>query len=84
MLRVILDWYSHQNIDDHHLSFSKDARWYSEILLPSPFLPRFQKDLFSESYTHADGAIKHFTVGKSGRDHFQDKGNPQWNQYQVI
>ena len=45
MLRVILDWYSHQNIDDHPLSFSKDARWYSEILLPSPFLPRFQKEL---------------------------------------
>lgn len=67
LLRIILDWYSQQNLENHPLSFSKDARWYSELLLPSPFLPRFKSDPLSESYTHADGAIGHFTIGKSGK-----------------
>ena len=82
ILRVILDWYSHQNIDHHPLSFSKDARWYSEILLPSPFLPRFQKDPLSESYTHADGAIGHFTIGKSGKGDINLSANA--NQLVII
>jgi hypothetical protein len=67
MLRIILDWFSQQVSNKHPLSFSKDARWYSEILLPSPFLPRFRKDRLAESYTHADGAIGHFTIGLSGK-----------------
>ena len=82
ILRIILDWYSHQNINDHPLSFTKDARWYSEILLPSPFLPRFQKDPLSETYTHADGAIGHFTVGKSGKGDINL--SPNSNQLVII
>ena len=57
MLRIVLDWFSQQVSNKHPLSFSKDARWYTEILLPSPFLPRYRKDRLAESYTHADGAI---------------------------
>jgi hypothetical protein len=67
MLRLILDWFSRQPPSDHQLSFEKDARWYSEILLPSQFLPRFQKDPQAESYTHADGLIGHFSIGRSGK-----------------
>ena len=67
MLRLILDWFSRQASSDHQLSFEKGARWYSEILLPSQFLPRFQTDPQAESYTHADGVIGHFTIGREGK-----------------
>ena len=67
MLRLILDWFSKQPASDHQLSFEKGARWYSEILLPSQFLPRYQKDPQAEAYTHADGVIGHFSVGRSGK-----------------
>ncbi len=67
MLRLILDWFSRQPTSNHQLSFEKDARWYSEILLPSQFLPRYQKDPNSEAYTHADGVIGHFQIGKTGQ-----------------
>jgi hypothetical protein len=66
MLRLILDWFSKQEFADHPLSFAKDSRWCSEILLPSPFQPRFRSDPLSEAYTHADGAIGHFTIGRFG------------------
>ena len=67
MLRLILDWFSRQPTSEHKLSFEEGARWYSEILLPPPFLPRFQKDPQAESYTHADGVIGHFSMGRSGK-----------------
>ncbi len=67
MLRLILDWFSGQPLSDHPLSFEKDARWYSELLLPSPFLPTFQKDPNAEAHTHADGVIGHFSIGRSGK-----------------
>ena len=67
LLRLILDWFSRQPASDHPLSFEKSARWYSELVLPSQFLPRFQKDPNAESYTHADGVIGHFSIGRSGK-----------------
>ena len=67
MLRLILDWFSRQPASTHQLSFEEGARWYSEILLPSQFLPRFQTDPQAEAYTHADGMIGHFSVGHSGK-----------------
>ena len=67
MLRLTLDWFSKQPASDHQLSFEKGARWYSEMLLPSQFLPRYQKDPQAEAYTHADGVIGHFSVGLSGK-----------------
>ena len=67
MLRLILDWFSRQPPADHRLSFEKGARWYSEILLPSQFLPGFQADPLAESHTHADGVIGHFAIGRSGK-----------------
>ena len=67
MLRLTLDWFSQQPRKRHPLSFRKDARWYSELLLPSQFLATFRRDPLSESYTHADGAIGHFSIGRSGK-----------------
>lgn len=67
MLRLILDWFSQQGSENHPLSFEKDSKWYSEILLPSPFPPRFRKDPLAEADSHADGAIGHFTIGKSSK-----------------
>lgn len=67
MLRLVLDWF-HSGIQyDHPLAFYEDSNWYSEALLPSQFKPRSQKDSLGESYTHADGAIGHFTIGGSGK-----------------
>ena len=66
MLRLILDWFSRQPASSHPLSFENDARWYSDLLLPSQFLPRFQTDPQAESYTQADGVIGHFSIGRSG------------------
>lgn len=67
LLRIILDWFSKQRLDDHPLAFSESARWFSEALLPSAFLPRSRQDPLGESWTHADGVIGQFTVGTVGR-----------------
>lgn len=67
MLRLLLDWFSGQPASNHQLSFEKGARWYSALLLPSQFLPRYQRDPQAETYTHADGVIGHFSVGRSGK-----------------
>jgi hypothetical protein len=82
MLRLILDWFSRQPTSDHQLSFEKDARWYSEMLLPSQFLPRFQTDPLAESYTHADGVIGHFSIGRSGKGDIDL--HPDAKQFAVI
>ena len=82
MLRLILDWFSRQPTSNHQLSFEKGARWYSEILLPSQFLPRFQKDPQAESYTHADGVIGHFSIGRSGKGDIDLR--PDAKQFVVI
>lgn len=68
MLRLILDWFSIQPPSGHPLSFEKKARWYSEILLPSQFPARFQKDPNAEVSTHADGVIGHFSIGRSEKN----------------
>ncbi len=67
MLRLVLDWFSRQPADSHPLSFGPGARWFSEALLPLPFLARWRGDKLAESYTHADGAIGHFQIGGSGK-----------------
>lgn len=82
MLRLILDWFSRQAPSNHQLSFEKGSRWHSEMLLPSPFLPRFQADPQAESYTHADGVIGHFTTGRSGKGDIDLR--PDARQFVVI
>jgi hypothetical protein len=62
MLRLVLDWFDRNRDLQHELAFEPGSSWYSEALLPSRFLPTFRGDPLSESYTHADGLIGHFTV----------------------
>lgn len=64
MLRLVVQWFSEQNPSDHPLSFPEKSRWYSEALIPSAFLARKRGDKLAESWTHADGVIGHFEIGK--------------------
>lgn len=68
MLRLVLDWFDRNRELSHSLSFAPEARWYSEALLPSRFLPQTRGDPRAESFTHADGVIGHFSIspGLSG------------------
>jgi hypothetical protein len=67
LLRLVIDWFSADDVPDHRLTFLKGSRWYSEALLPSAFLPRHRGDPLAESWTHVDGAIGHFEIGKEGK-----------------
>ena len=64
MLRLVIDWFSRNPQADCDIRFLKDSRWYSEALLPSQFLARQRGDKLAESWTHADGVIGHFDIGK--------------------
>lgn len=66
LLRLALDWSSNHPGTLDALDVPKGTCWYSEAFLPSPFLPRTRGDRLAESYTHADGAVGHFTIGGSG------------------
>ena len=67
LLRLVLDWFASHSIPDHPLAFAAEASWFSEALLPSPFLARFRGDELAESWTHADGVIGHFKIGEGGK-----------------
>jgi len=62
MLRLLLDWFDRNREFAHSLSFAPGARWYSEALLSSRFLPLSRADARAESFTHADGVIGHFEI----------------------
>jgi hypothetical protein len=67
MLRLVLDWLDRNRGVSHPLAFSPTARWYSEALLPSRFLPQMRGDPRSESFTHADGIIGDFEIASGLR-----------------
>ena len=67
LLRLVLDWFARHSVQDQLLSFAADANWFSEALLPSPFLARNRGDQLAESWTHADGVVGHFLIGEKGR-----------------
>ena len=64
MLRLVLDWFATHPNSGPYLSFPENGKWYSEALLPSAFLPRYRGDKYAESWTHADGVIGHFEIGR--------------------
>ena len=64
MLRLVIDWFSRNIHTDCDVRFLTGSRWYSEALLPSQFLARQRGDKLAESWTHADGVIGHFDIGK--------------------
>jgi hypothetical protein len=57
MLRLVLDAAQEVELRGHPLEFYPDARWYSEALLNSAFLPRARADALAEGFTHADGIV---------------------------
>jgi len=65
MLRLLLEWFSKQPASGHPLDFTEGSRWYSEALIPSAFKPRNRGDRLAESWTHVDGVIGHFRIGKN-------------------
>lgn len=68
LLRLVLDWFSRNRVPAHPLNFEAGARWYSQAWLPSAFLRRPGGDPLAESWTHADGAIGHFGIGREGKN----------------
>jgi hypothetical protein len=67
LLRLVLDWFERARVGNHPLAFSSDARWYSEALLASRFLPTRRGDPLAESFTHADGVVGHFDISPGER-----------------
>ncbi len=67
LLRLLLDWFSSNDLEGHPLYFPKNSKWFSEALLPTAFLPKSQKDTLGESWTHADAVIGHFSIGETGK-----------------
>ena len=67
MLRLVLDWFDRNRNIIYPLAFAPNARWYSEALLPSRFLPQKRGDKRAESFTHADGIIGHFSIWPGDR-----------------
>lgn len=64
MLRIVLQQIKEKKIIHDDLTYpSEDVDWYSEALLPSPFLARTRGDNLAESYTHADGVVGKFMIG---------------------
>lgn len=50
-------------LKEHDLYIQDGCKYFSESLLYSPFLARFEKDPLAESFTHADSAIGEFQIG---------------------
>lgn len=67
LLRLILDWFSTHPVPNHPLAFPEKAQWFAEALLPSAFLARHARDPLAESWTHADGVVGNFTIGRAGK-----------------
>ncbi|HYB98976.1 MAG TPA: hypothetical protein VEC57_07530 [Candidatus Limnocylindrales bacterium] len=64
LLRLVVDWYARHPSENHLIPFQPDARWRSEVLLPS----RFFKSRQREGWTHADAVVGHFAAAESRGD----------------
>ncbi len=67
LLRIVMHWFSQNQVTGHPLSFQPGAEWYSEGMLSSQFLPVYRGDELAESYTHADGIVGNISVGQAGK-----------------
>lgn len=69
MLRLVVAWFASLEIeiDQHKLAVPTGSKWYSEALLPSAFLPESRGDSRAEAWTHADGVIGHFNIGRGAK-----------------
>ncbi len=80
LLRLVLTAAS-QGIDCLPFCFEPTARWFSEALLYSAFLPRFRGDQLAESLTHADGVVGQFLFGAATKAGL--RLGPQCSQFVV-
>lgn len=67
LLRLVLDWFERTSSRNHPFALHPAARWYSEALLASRFLPARRADPLAESFTHADGVVGHFDISPGDR-----------------
>ncbi|MHB0878613.1 MAG: hypothetical protein ACYC5O_21450 [Anaerolineae bacterium] len=67
LLRLLLDWSARHHQASGPLAIPPDGDWYSEAMLPSPFLPRYRGDPLGETWTHADGVVGHFRIGAAAK-----------------
>ena len=79
MIALLADWAAQLAPKTHPLHFLKDAKWYAEPQLPTPF-PQGQPR--GERRTNADSVIGHFSVGQKGKADFSLC--PLANQFVVI
>jgi len=75
LLRLVLDWFEHEPESGHVLAFPPNARWYSEALLASRFLPTSRGDPLAESFTHADAVVGHFDISPGERGEAVARGD---------
>ena len=75
LLRLVLDWFEHERESGHVLAFHPNARWYSEALLASRFLPTSRGDPLAESFTHADAVVGHFDISPGERGEAVARGD---------
>ncbi len=67
MLRLVLDWFHRTQYQGYPLSFTPQAHWFSEALLPTHFPRKKRGDAKGEAYTHADGIVGHFKINAVDR-----------------
>ncbi len=75
MLRLVVDWFSRNEVPGHPLNFAKGCRWFSEGQIPTQFQPTSRKDKLGEAWTHADCVIGHFEVGQKAKTDTQLSAN---------
>ncbi|SNR58021.1 hypothetical protein SAMN06265371_10626 [Lutibacter agarilyticus] len=76
LLKLLVYAITDFGLKEHPLYVNENEKFFSEGLLPSPFLTEGKKNPFAESHTHADGAIGNFTIGNnSSKGLLELKGN---------
>lgn len=63
LTRLMIFSVTDYGLTEHDLFIKHNNKYFSESLLYSPFLARFEKDSLAESFTHADSAIGEFQIG---------------------
>jgi len=84
LLRIILDWFSTHQVPNHPLTFLQDAHWFAEAALPSQFLNNPNGTRLAEGWSHADGVIGHFDVGKDRKHRIDLTLRPDGTQFAVL
>lgn len=62
LLRLVLDWFSRNSVSGHPLSFPENGRWFSDGLLPTPFVGPGRRPKVADPPCHVSGVIGHFDV----------------------